>query len=285
MTAQATTNPVPWIPALRQADLLRRLGKAGYQVHATVNGPTPKLILSGPTSKLSPQLREQIAAAKEQLLEDLAVQAAVIADIEQRIAAALTHYDWEIALVMATKAGAAGTITQEQLDTLRAKADLQAKKLPTNWDDGSMERYLARWGKPLLIRSKKLGPEGGPKERRKRRAPEPAFTRFGQTEADADTQDTVATDQDDAGNDAEQGELIAIVAREQDIPPKGERDQRQGQEFVYYTTTELAKLNGVTVDQLRSIHQTKKAFDGEVVSSTAAPPTAPQPQEETHGQE
>lgn len=56
------------------------------------------------------------------------------------------------------------------------------------------------------------------------------------------------------------GETVQFAANNcamTDVDPKS----------IVYTATELAKLNGVTPEQLRSIHKVKKELDGEVVGS------------------
>jgi hypothetical protein len=269
--AAAAVAPTPepsgevHLQPLRQGRLLRELATLGVSLTYPVNGPSPKLTLTGATARLTPALHARVAAANDDLVADLQAQRSAVAALGARIDAAEVWPDLDAIQTQIADAWGRFILSQDDVGRLTQRLIERSRVLPESWVDANIDRYLARHGGRLTMVARALAGPTSPmvKVRRRDDARPLRVTGPGAvTAAPAPAPDGEA--------DEVQGELVGIVRRREDIP--GATD---GDAFVWYTTDELASLRGLTPDVLRTVHHAKKVFDGEVVTDARGPGRGP----------
>ncbi len=225
----------PWTPTLRQGELLAELDRRGYRLIAMVNGPAPGLRLYGPLETLPDDLKRAIAAARSDLMADLAEQWRLAADLAAHIDAADVWDDLYAAHSRLRSAWDCRALPAAVVSRLSRRLAVRSRSVPCSWNQVEVDRYLRRHGGQLKMVSRRLARASSRTH---------AVRRFG---ADGSEHRGTA-----------QGELVGIVARQADVP----RDQP---EVTWYTIDELARMQRLTPDEVRAVHEAKRTFDGEVL--------------------
>ncbi len=230
-------------PELRQTALLAELDQCGYRLVLTVNGPREGLELHGPSrlvAALPDELRARIAAARDDLVEDLKARRQLAESIWQAIDAAEVWDELDTAHCRLWCAWECGMLPAYEVSQLSRYLAERSRQEPCTWDVVPLNRYLGRHGNRLLMVSRRVAQKRSPRRR---------VRRFG---ADGTTR-----------TEEVQGELVGIVPRREDVPPdRG----TAAPPAVWYTIDELAIVSCLAPEQVRAVHDAKVSFDGEVIA-------------------
>ena len=255
------TTSAPAGPTLRHPAVWRQLSQLGWTARLDAEAPTPMLRVNGPPGSLPPDLAAMLREHRDELLADLAMQAAVAAGITDSIDRARSFAELEVASDTAEMAFGRGLVTADQVVALTRMAIASSQEMVRSGvaDQPPVSARAKRRGRTEV---NKLG----------------MFQVSGAARADQELRRI-------EGEERAQELAAAAVASEQAgetsrapaVQPRGIVQSGSGQTFAVYTQADLAQLNGVEPERLRSIRakppdRSPAPDDGVWASDLVGPP-------------